>query len=156
MRQTMIGLLALMTAMLLSLNVNRTSLSAKMQVIDNEMETIAGGVALEVLDYVGTKDFDEATAGVEITDPNDLTALPFSTGQTYDQADDIDDFHQIQTHTLPEFDFDFEIDIAVEYVNENDPEVTASQPTFAKKVTVTVNNDLLQSPVYLSQVYTYP
>jgi len=156
MRQTMMGLLALMTAMLLSLNVNRTSLSAKVQVIDNEMETIAGGVALEVLDYVGTKSFDAATATAEVEDPQDLTALPFATGMSYTQADDIDDFHQIQTHSLPEFEFDFEIDISVEYVDENVPEVTATSPTFAKKVTVTVSNEFLQAPVHLSQVYTYP
>ena len=67
MRQTMMGLLALMTEMLLSLNVSRTGLSAKVQVIDNEMETIAGGVALEVLDYIGTKPFDAATDGNEQT-----------------------------------------------------------------------------------------
>ena len=54
MRQTLMALLGLMIAMLLSLNVQRASLSAKIQVIDNEMETIAGGVALEVLDYVGS------------------------------------------------------------------------------------------------------
>ena len=156
MRDTMMSLLALMIAMLLSLNVNRASLSVKVQVIDNEMETIAGGIALEVLDYVGTKPFDAATVGGEVEDPNDLTAPPFSTGMTYTEANDIDDFHQIQTHTLLEFEFDFEIDIIVVYVDENTPEVTASSQTFAKKVTVTVNNDFLQSPVQLSQVYTYP
>ena len=156
MRQTMMGLLALMTAMLLSLNVNRSALNAKVQVIDSEMETIAGGVALEVLDYVGTKPFDAATDGEGVEQASELTTLPFSTGQSYTQADDIDDFHQIQTHTLPEFEFDFEIDVAVEYVDENDPDLTASSQTFAKKVTVTVNNALMQTPVHLSQVYTYP
>lgn len=156
MQQTMMGLLALMTAMLLSLNVNRAALTAKAQVIDNEMETIAGGVALEVLDYVGTKPFDAATASNEVTDPSELTPFPFGTGMGYEDADDIDDFNQIQTYTLPEFEFDFQIDIAVVYVDEDDAEVTATSQTFAKKVTVTVNNDLLQTPVYLSQVYTYP
>ncbi len=156
MRQTIMGLLGLMIAMLLSLNVQRASLTAKAQVIDNEMETIASGVALEVLDYVGSKPFDAATALAEVEDESELTALPFSTGMSYEEADDIDDFHQIQTYTFPEFDFDFEIDITVEYVDENDPEVVATSQTFAKKVTVTINNEYLESPVQLSQIYTYP
>ena len=150
------GLLGLMIAMLLSLNVQRVSLSAKIQVIDNEMETIASGVALEVLDYVGSKPFDAATALGEVEDESELTTLPFSTGMSYEEADDIDDFHQIETHSLPEFEFDFDIDITIEYVDENDPEVIATSQTFAKKVTVTINNGYLKSPVQLSQVYTYP
>ena len=150
------GLLGLMIAMLLSLNVQRASLSAKVQVIDNEMETIASGVALEVLDYVGSKPFDAATALAEVEDESELTALPFSTGMAYEEADDIDDFNQIQTYTFPEFDFDFDIDITVEYVDENDPEAVATSQTFAKKVTVTINNEYLESPVQLSQAYTYP
>ena len=156
MRQTLMALLGLMIAMLLSLNVQRASLSAKAQVIDNEMETIAGGVALEVLDYVGSKPFDAATALAEVEDESELTALPFSTGMAYEEADDIDDFNQIQTYTFPEFDFDFDIDITVEYVDENDPEAVATSQTFAKKVTVTINNEFLQMPVQLSQAYTYP
>ena len=156
MNQTLMGLLGLMIAMLLSLNVQRASLSAKAQVIDNEMETIASGVALEVLDYVGSKPFDAATALGEVEDESELTTLPFSTGNAYEEADDIDDFHQIETYSLPEFDFDFDIDITIEYVDEDDPEVVATSQTFAKKVTVTINNEYLESPVQLSQVYTYP
>ncbi len=156
MKQTMLGLLALMTSMLLSLNMSRASLSATAQVIDNEMETVAGGVALEVLDYIGTKPFDAATATAEVDDANDLTSPPFSTGKSYAEADDIDDFHLIQTHTLSAFEFDFEVDINVEYVDEDDPETASSWQTFAKKVTVTVNTDHLAKPVYLTQVYTYP
>ncbi len=156
MRQTLMALLGLMIAMLLSLNVQRASLSAKIQVIDNEMETIAGGVALEVLDYVGSKPFDAATALGEVENESELTALPFSTGMSYEEADDIDDFHQIDTHSLSAFEFDFDIDISVAYVDENDPEVIATSQTFAKKITVTINNEYLEMPVVLSQVYTYP
>ena len=153
--QTMLGL---MIAMLLSLNVQRASLSARVQVIDNEMETIASGVALEVLDYVGSKPFDAATALSEVENESELTALPFSTGMSYEEADDIDDFHQIETHSLSEFEFDIDIDIdiSVAYVDENNPEVIATSQTFAKKVTVTINNGYSESPVQLSQVYTYP
>ena len=156
MRQTIMGLLGLMIAMLLSLNVHRASLTAKIYIIDNEMETIASGIALEVLDYVGSKPFDAATANDTVNNASELTPLPFATGMTYQEADDIDDFHQIQTYSLSAFDFDFDIDITVAYVDENDPEITAVSQTFAKKVTVTINSEYLASPVHLSQVYTYP
>ena len=156
MRQTIMGLLGLTIAMLLSLNVHRASLTAKVYVIDNEMETIASGIALEVLDYVGSKPFDAATTNGTVDNASELTPLPFSTGMTYQEAGDIDDFHQIQTYSLPAFDFDFDIDITVAYVDENDPERIAGSQTFAKRVTVTINDEYLASPVHLSQVYTYP
>lgn len=157
MRQTMIGLFALMTAMLISLNVQRASLSAKLDVIDNEMETLAGGVALEVLDVIGSKAFDEATKdGQTVTDPDDLTPSPFTPGQAYDAADDLDDFHHMQTLTLNEFDFDFSVDVEVFYVDEDDPEQPASSQTFAKRVEITVDNENLRNAVRLSHVFAYP
>ena len=156
MKQTMMGLLALMIAMLLSLNVQRASVSAKRHVIDMEMETIAAGIALEMLDYAGSKPFDAATAIGTVDNVNELTPLPFSTGGTYADADDLDDFHQIQPHTLSVFAFDFEITCAVAYVDATDPEVVATSQTFAKKIIVTVSHELLQRPVQISQVYTYP
>ena len=157
MRQTMMGLLALMAAMLISLNVQRASLSAKLDVIDNEMETLAGGLALEVLDYIGSKPFDEQTKdGQEVEDPDALTPQPFSTGQSYTDADDLDDFHAMDTLTLTEFDFDFEIDVVVYYVDEDDPEQAATGQTFAKRVEITVSQANLRQPVRLSHVFTYP
>lgn len=153
----MMGLLALMSSMLISLNVQRASLNAKVQVIDNEMETMAGGVALEVLDYIGTKDFDSATAdGKEVNSPNELTPQPFSTGQPFASADDVDDFHGMQTHTVAEFGFEFNVDAVVQYVNEDDPEQTSGSQTYAKRVTVTVSSEHLRSPVQISHVYSYP
>ena len=150
------GLLALMIAMLLSMNVQRASLRAKRHVIDTEMETIAAGVALEVLDYAGSKPFDAATAAGTVENTDELTPLPFFTGRTYDEADDLDDFHQIQPHTLSMFDFDFEITSTVAYVDAADPEAVATSQTFAKKIVVTVGHGLLQRPVQISRVYTYP
>ena len=146
-----------MSSMLISLNVQRASLSAKVQVIDNEMETMASGIALEVVDYIGTTAFDAATVdGDEVEDPDELTPAPFSAGKSYQDADDIDDFHEMQTHTISAFDFDFDVDVIVQYVEEDDPEQVASSQTFAKKVTVVVSNDFLRSPVQMSHVYSYP
>ncbi len=157
MRQTMIGLLALMASMLISLNVQRASLSAQLDVIHSEMETIAGGVALDVLEHVGLKAFDEETKdGNTVESPEDLTPLPFSTGKHYEDADDLDDFNEMQTYVITEFDFDFEVDIRVEYVDEDDPEQVSTTQTFVKKVTVTVGNANLPQPVQIAYVYAYP
>lgn len=152
----MMGLVALMTAMLISLNVQRASLSAQTKVIENEMETIAGGIALETLDFVGSKPFDAATAGGTVQEASELTPAPFTTNKLYTEAGDIDDFHEMQTHTLQEFDFDFSVDMTVEYVDENNPDLPSATQTFAKKVTVTINNPFLRNPVQIAHVYTYP
>ena len=150
------GLLALMIAMLLSLNVQRASLKAKHDVVNTEMETIAIGVALEVLDYAGSKPFDAATAADTVENANELTPLPFPTDGIYGEADDLDDFHEIQPHTLSAFDFDFEITSTVAYVDVANPEVEAMSQTFAKKISITVSHALLAMPVEITRVYTYP
>lgn len=158
MSQTIMAMLALAVATLLSVNIQKSTVSARLATVHAEYEMLAGTVALDVLDHISAQAFDAATIGATVTDTNALTALPFSEGKHYAAADDIDDFHNMQTHTYDTqySNVSFDVDVAVTYVSEADPSQTSSTQTFAKAVTVTIDHTYLNSPVEMSQVFTYP
>ncbi|MEL6446032.1 MAG: hypothetical protein AAF089_07075 [Bacteroidota bacterium] len=160
MSQTIGAIIALMAASVLAMNVQQGAVRSKMDMVAEETETYAGSVALDVLDYISTTAFDEATKGGGSYSRDELTAVPFSTGKRYEDADDIDDFHEIQTYTFTSGyeSYEFEVDVTVQYVSEEDGETVSGTPTFAKLVTVYVTNPILQRydrTVTMSQVMTY-
>ncbi len=158
MPQTLLALVALMIAMQLSLLQQRSVLNARLDMVDSEFETIATGAGLDILDYVGTHPFDQATISKTVTDPSEFAELPFPTGGEYEEAVDIDDFNQIASYVY-NTDFPnvpYNIMMEVRYVEEDDFSQVATEQTFAKEVIVTLTNEHLEQPVTLSRVYTYP
>ncbi|WP_457651833.1 hypothetical protein [Rhodocaloribacter sp.] len=158
MSQTLLALVALLITMQISLVNQRSILNARVTMVDNELETIATGAALDILDYIGTKPFDEATATGFVSDAEDLTPLPFPTGGTYEEAEDIDDFNGIQTYVY-DTDIDdvgFSAEIEVRYVDEDDITQVSVTPTFSKEVVLTITHPNLEQPVVLNRVYSYP
>jgi hypothetical protein len=158
MSQTLLALVALLITMQISLVNQRSILNARVTMVDNELETIATGAALDILDYIGTKPFDEATATGFVSDAEDLTPLPFPTGGAYEEAEDIDDFNGIQTYVY-DTDFDdmsFSAEIEVRYVDEDDITQVSVTPTFSKEVVLTITHPNLEQPIVLNRVYSYP
>lgn len=158
MPQTLLALVALMVAMQISLLQQRSILTARLDMVDTEYETVATGAGLDILDYIASKPFDEATDGRVVTNVAELTPLPFATGGTYEAAEDIDDFNGIVPFVY-NTDFPnvpFTIAIEVRYVEENDLSQVATSQTFAKEVLVTLTNPYMERPVTLSRVFSYP
>ncbi|WP_456424711.1 hypothetical protein [Rhodocaloribacter sp.] len=158
MSQTLLALVALLITMQISLVNQRSILNARVTMVDNELETIATGAALDILDYIGTKPFDEATATGFVSDAEDLTPLPFPTGGTYEEAEDIDDFNGIQTYVYDTDidDISFSAEIEVRYVDEDDITQVSVTPTFSKEVVLTITHPNLEQPIVLNRVYSYP
>jgi len=158
MSQTLLALVALMVAMQISMVQQRSVLNARLSMVSSEMETVATGAGLDILDYIGSKAFDAATATQTITDPANLTSLPFATGGLYTDALDIDDFNGIQPYVYStDVDgIDFVVQIEVNYVDEGNLTESVLTPTFSKSVTVTLNQTSLEQPVQLTRVFSYP
>jgi len=158
MNQTLTAVLALLTATLLSINLQQNALRSLLNSVTSEYETIGGAVALDILDYVGYQEFDDVTATINVTNESQLTPLPFDTTQTFAAADDIDDFHGITDHVyLTPYDpTEYLVDIEVTYVDQDNPDSTLTTQSFAKKVTVTVTHPQLNSDVTMSQIFSYP
>lgn len=61
MPQTLLALLALMLASLLTFNQQRLTARAQRTMVANEIELAAAGLASEVLEFIGARSFDETT-----------------------------------------------------------------------------------------------
>ena len=163
MPQTLLAFLAMILVTAFSLVYQRSMIDSRKQMIQDEMETLASGVALELFEYIGSRDFDAQTANGTVTpenpDPALLTPLPFSGVATFEEAQDIDDFHGLsftRTFRVDDVTFDFDVTVEVYYVDPQEPEEAMSTPTLAKKVVLTLTNKHMIRPLTISRVFTYP
>ncbi|MEM1057001.1 MAG: hypothetical protein AAGI52_15870 [Bacteroidota bacterium] len=157
MKQTLLAICGLGIAMLLAVSSQERTLQATSSATESTIETLAGQAATNVLGYIAAQPFDANTAANLVTDdPTALTpASLFPTGRAFGAATDVDDFHQMATHTyasgMPGI--TFEVDAEVRYVNE------AAQPsatsTFNKEVIVTVRHAQLRTPITLRRVVSW-
>jgi hypothetical protein len=177
MRQTLFAFLALMLATYLSYNQQRSAVSATREMVDTEMEVMASGIALQVMEYIGHKAFDHYTTNdQEVTNVSGLTAAsafgpqqsdrcdlvaPLTLTAPYQDCDDIDDFHEIPTERVPFLSKSdtmyFDVTASVRYVT--DTGTPTSSRTFNKEVTVIVKqtgaNKYLQNPISLTRTFSY-
>jgi len=175
MQQTLLALLALIITVFLSYNQERSMIHAKGAMIDAEMEVMASGVALQVLEFIGHGAFDEQTTDdAKVTLTSELTSAgsfgasgrcdvsaPIETTYPYTVCDDIDDFHQMVMEHVPfvlqSDTVFFDVTAEVQYVDANGDAATGA--TFNKKVVVTVQHaglkQYLKTPVLLSRTFSY-
>ena len=169
------AILAMMTVTLASVHQQRTLLETRRAMLDDELEVMASGVALQTLEYIGTKSFDEATVSGVVVDVNDLTAgfpsdqrCPLEASKEgaygYDTCDDLSDYHDIIWEVVPfavqSDTIFFEVTADVGYLDSSHSR-TASR-TFNKEVVVTVRQrvadgerSLLRQPVNIARTYSY-
>lgn len=171
MGQTLYAIIAMMIVSLFATQQQRHALKTQLAMIDNEIETIASGVAVERLEAVGSLAFDQNTTGGQVvTDDSQLTPPSgFGSGDGKDQPnDDMDDFHD---STQPLFrvisgdTLSFATSVTVDYVEESDLEQPVAYRTKFKLVTVTVSPvfedgrfyampGLFEKEITLSQTYS--
>ena len=142
MQQTLIAILAMMLVGMYALNQNRRIAQMKMNMIQNEVATIATSVGMDRLEHIGTKAYDQATKNGKITSFNQLTDPVFPEDT---QGDDIDDFNEasrLDTIRLGEHALTFEVSTTVSYAQESDPneEVTGAAKTKYKRARASVQS----------------
>jgi hypothetical protein len=174
MQQTLLALLALMIATMLNFNQMQAQLRTDQQAVRAELHQMALGVAMESMEVVRARAYDENVIGVpedEVNVPNDFSGPTFSTGnncnafteETTPTCHDVDDFHEMVPATkqfdLPDAQFDFRIEMEVRYVNEDLDPVNAK--TRWKEVIISVQdvqNDgdsIMTRPITFSEVLAY-
>lgn len=170
MQQTLLALVALMAVTFLSFSQTQSKLQHQRQVVRSEVQGMAASAALQTMEIIRARAFDAETAeGSEIDGPHDLTDPDFATGNrcqvffpdTGASCNDVDDFHEMETATVPfkapEFEVQFEVDVEVQYVNESLQPV--DERTYRKQVIVKVQDKgedpYLTTPVRFSEVLTY-
>lgn len=168
MRQTLLALVALLTATLLNYNQMQANLQEQKQVIRSEVEQMALGIAMQTMEVIRARAFDEETLDPDgvITNPEASLTAPglFPEGLDCeafggeDTCDDIDDFNEMKTavesfefRTLEGFkEMDFNVDVEVRYVDDDMeacvgeeqewPGCTSVGPTFRKEVIIKVQD----------------
>ena len=176
MQQTLFALVALMVLTFLSFNQQQSFMRVQGEMVDMEMEVMASGVALQVMEYIARKDYDEVTKdGNRIDNVNALTAAssfgaggmpckvyPFSEDKSaYGDCDDLNDFHDMPLEPVPFILQDdtlyFNVTVQIQYLN------AAGEPTtsksFEKRATVRVRNtgdtQFMKHPIWLSRTFSY-
>lgn len=174
MQQTLLALVALLIATLLSFNQKQALVQNQSQVVRAEVEQMAIGVAAQTMQVIRARAFDAATAGVpsdSLVPTSEFSSFPFTTGNDCeafggtDTCDDVDDFHEMVTATIPfqvpSGTFDFDVDAEVRYVDE-DLQPTGGSRTSRKKVILKVQDapssgePRLPEPIQYSEVISYP
>jgi len=177
MAQTMLAVLALMMTATYAFNVTQRHVGMQHMIIAREVEEMAASTALEVMEIVRARKFDQAVDAIpagHMLDVSNLTfkgseehfdtgkaCAPFvSTGATCNY---IEDFHKVQMdrrefkmgdHTVY-----FDVEIRVEYVN-NAME-RSNQREIHKRITVSIQDywpggkQFLNQPIELSRVISY-
>ena len=157
MSQTMLGILALMLATMFAVQQQRHAAHTRMGMIRTEIGTQSTGVAVDRLEEIGSKAFDEATIGnVSYTTSDSLTAV--SAFKLDAPGNDIDDFHGVTIDTFRVATSDtlwFRVQSTISYASETSPDQVVSGPTKVKKATVKVYNLTVPAPdtITLSQSY---
>lgn len=173
MQQTLLALLALLIATLLSFNQKQAAVQNQGQVVRAELEQMALGVAAQSTQIIRARAYDAATAGVPSDSlvPTSEFADSFPTGKDCEvfgggtPCDVVDDFHEMGTATVPftfpTGSFDFAVDVEIQYVDAN-LDSTGSR-TDQKKIIVRVQDDppsgtdpRLAEPIQYSEVVSYP
>lgn len=166
------AVLSILLVGLFSMNMFRSMHHVQNKMVVNEVVTELTGAGYDVLEFIGRRPFDENTDESKITPltypvingTNQLTAKVDFEGCTAlavsnPACDDIDDFDGL-TVTVGVDGFQYEISIAVNYVDPLNPDTPAAGKTFAKEVALTITNPYLlvggqPLEVKLKRVYTY-
>lgn len=172
MQQTLLALLALMTASFLSFSQMQAIVQSEREIVQSELEEMATGIAMQSMEVVRARHFDDATVGIpgdSTVSVSDFTSPPFTSGnhcQPFggsDVCDDVDDFHEMVPATvpfeIPDDQIDFKVEIEVRYVD------SAMQPTSSKTIRKEViiyvqdiqpnGTPILRRPITFSETLAY-
>ncbi|NNE34707.1 MAG: hypothetical protein HKN13_05700 [Rhodothermales bacterium] len=177
MPQTMLAFLALIVVGTHALNTQRYEMLVQQRDITRELEEMAGSIALETMEIIRTRAFDQSVIdGTATGESTDIGVMEIASGENQfatnqhcsvfggaDSCDDIDDFHGMQTATRPfVMGLDtlwFNVDVDVHYVDVSMNHSASATPN--KEVTVEVTDfwpngtSYFAQPVTLSRVFSY-
>jgi len=156
--QSLLSIGALLMFSLVSINFNSSVLQNTTVEVENKVYLTAFSLADDLIEEVKQKAFDAATLNFPTTNPSSLTP-PNNLGpgnfEEYPNYNDIDDFHQYERGVSAPHAENYLVSCIVQYVDGENPDKVVGTQTFYKKVTVTVTNPYLRSPVQLSQIFTH-
>lgn len=163
MPQTLLALLALALAGLLTFNQQRLTVRSQTNMVSNEVELAAAGLASEVMEFIGARSFDERSTPERIADAlgvvpdgpdaftnassfgysGDCDLLQPSNTPSCDDIDDLDDLGWTPVYVTLAHGrtLDFEIKTDVYYVDSPSSMTPSSSRTRHKRVDMNLRSD---------------
>ena len=155
-RELLLLLGAIMLFGVTMLSTNRYMAEQNDATWQREFEYYSLSLAQSFIEEATTKKFDENEINGNPTIKDDFTNVNSlgPDGEVYPNFDDVDDFNgyaetDTTTRAL------FVVNIAVGYVQENDPQTVVNSKEYYKKMTVTISNSNLIQPIQLSYVFGF-
>ncbi len=159
----MLAVLSMVVTTLFAFNQHRNVLSTRLNMVREDMAIRSTGVAVDILEEIGSMPFDEATRDKIVSSSTELTSIEGTIGETPTNVEsggtnDIDDFNGAILERYRELkgaDVGFRAESNVSYVDPIDNTTEVTYPTKLKKVTIKVYSTSIARPdtIYLSQLY---
>lgn len=155
--QTILVIGSIFLFSILALSINRNITEQYTDNYDNEAVVTASSIGQSILETIQVKAYDENTVSSDIYYSSQLsTPLGTESGESSDTLfDDIDDYDNYQsTIQMTRLD-SFRVSVDVYYINQSNPDIAVTSPTFSKRIDVEVNNTYLENPIRLYSIVSY-
>lgn len=144
---------------LLAVNVNKSIANSDIQTRNSEYVSTATSIGQSVINKINTKSFDQGTIGNPVFNANLLTAanaLGPETGETPATYNDVDDYNNFtEADTTPRAGV-FNILVAVNYVDDNNPNTILTNTTSrTKRIQVAISNQFMKDTLYMYSYKSY-
>ncbi|HEX7069575.1 MAG TPA: hypothetical protein VF190_02165 [Rhodothermales bacterium] len=180
MPQTLLAILGIVLLGTTTMSIHAGRVHLQSRAIAREMEEMGTSLGLEVMEVIRSRAFDQAVINKTTTGAaTDLNLFSYNGAQNHfttgngcsvfgagaTDCNDIDDFHKMQTATLPfvlgSDSVYFDVDVEVEYVDDSMARYNGR--TFNKQVTVYVQDawpgssrdPYLTQPIEIARVFSY-
>jgi hypothetical protein len=168
--QTLLTIGALMLLSVLALSVNRAIVNHQTSALQTQAMLAAFAEARNILEEIGTKSFDEATAPKQDADrgpgkrkgpppgkgPKDFTPpglLKKELGESYPHFNDIDDFNGLKKKGWNPVFGDVDVGVEVNYVTPSEAKEISMISTTAKRVDVHVHTQGMEDTLIVRRVF---
>jgi len=151
-----IGAMVLLSTLMLRINTN--NLQTDTVRAEAQYGVLATSIITSTMEKAKSLAFDEATDSNSVTLVGELTppgSLGPEVGETYDTFNDFDDFNgfTIVDSTMPSAVFN--VSCEVYYIHPTNLKSKYGNPTWHKKITVTVSSPFMEDSIKQSSIYSY-
>jgi len=158
--QTLLTIAAISLLSMITLTLNSSYLTTNQVMIESEFSVEAVSLAESYLERAIGKNFDENGISSHLTDTKDLTKkhkLGTESGEDPKKLNLFNDFDDFDGYTAVDSTerASYNIAISVVYVNDNNPSIISGSETWHKRMTITVSNQYMSTPIQSQFIYSY-
>ena len=157
--QMMLSIVAMIFLSMLILNVHSSTSDKLIILYSNESVIEATGIVQAIFEEIQTKAFDEVTTTAPAKERDLLTSALSLGKETGEVActdfDDIDDYKNYTLNDTANVMGEFNLEVAVNYVEETSPYNITNEKTYMKRVDISISNESLPTTLTFNKLISY-